>query len=477
MTRSTPYALVATIAMLAASCGSDKPAAQRAVDIDSQKTTDPATSSSPGAGRPGSGPAGDASAGPSTGSPASVRGLIPSRGQGVTDKEIQIGIVDQGNIQAAFGNYFGFDTGPAYTDRQKGEALVKWVNDHGGIAGRKVKPVWSHYDPNQESLDEDLATRCAAFTQDSHVFVTIPFGIGWECYSKRRLVALDGIVAQFHQREYEKASAYMYSVYGMTTDRVARTVVQGLADAGFFKGGKIGLIYFDWPGWKAAVPDLEAALKSRGLKLTDKVEIIRYGDAATLGQASSAAANAVLRFRSKQIDRVLFFDATFLGPGMFMQQAENQGYRPRYGMHSGFSLDAIINDPQPGLTPPVSQLSGSMAVGWIPVGDVGKRAAVSDGRALCRSIMKSANVYANDEPIGMCETLFLLKAALERADEVSVAGLQRSIESLGDSYGPRIGWGTLFGPKRHAGGSAYRTLKFVDGCKCYEYVGGVKSAP
>ncbi len=478
-------ALVA-VSVLVASCSSTKDVARTAGDDASPvasaapEASGSAASSSPRV--PGIG-AGGASAqrapiASSALDPAGkVSRFIPGKGQGITDDAIQIGMVDQGNLQATFADFFGFaNPGPSTTDRQKGDALLAWMNEHGGIAGRKIDPIWETYEPESESLDEEVAERCAVFGQDRKVFATAPFGIGWECFSRHGIVAIDGVTSQFHQKEYDAAGSFMYSPNAMTTDRVARTYAIGLADAGFLtKASKIGLLYSDWPGWKAAVPALETALASRGLKLLDKIEIPRYGDAGTLAQSDSQAANATLRFKARDIDRVLFFDATFLGPAQFMNHAENQNYRPQYGLYSGMGLEGLATSTTPPFAAPKEQLVGSMAVGWNQISDAGARGAVDPIRARCRQIMKDASIYNNDEPIGMCQTLFFLKFALERSTEVSVAGLRTSIEKIGGAFGAGTGFRTFFGPRRHAGATAYRALRYAN--EHYEYFGPIKEVP
>ena len=484
---SSGRALLAAFALVAVACSSSttRTADRTTTDAVSSSVPDAAESAEATAGPSGAQAASGAKQGAASAArveaPSAAKDLadqlIPGRGQGITDDTIKIGMVDQGNLNAVFADHFGIaDDGPSFTDRQKGDALIAWMNKHGGIAGRKIVPVWEHYNPEQESLDQEIAERCAAFGEDTKVFATAPFGIGWECFSKRGIVAIDGVISQFHQREFDTAGSYMYSPNGMTTDRTARTYALGLDDIGFLKGHRIGLIYWDWPGWKAAVPALESALASRGLKLLEKVEIPRYGDAGTLAQSDSQAANATLRFKTLNIDRVLFFDATSLGPSQFMSHAENQKYRPRYGLHSGMGLEGLATSSTPGFSAPKEQLVGSMAVGWNQLGDTGARGKVDPIRARCRQIMKDANVYAgNDEPIGMCQTLFFLKLALERATEVSITGLRTSIEKLGGAFGAGTGFKTFFGPRRHAGASAYRALRFANGR--YEYFGPVKEVP
>ena len=55
------------------------------------------------------------------------------------------------------------------------QALVNYVNDHGGLLGKDIKPVYYSINPLAEmggggSVDQAM---CSDFTQDNHVFAVM----------------------------------------------------------------------------------------------------------------------------------------------------------------------------------------------------------------------------------------------------------------------------------------------------------------
>lgn len=56
---------------------------------------------------------------------------------------------------------------------------------------------------------------------------------------------------------------------------------------------------------------------------------------ANLTSAQSQVQGAVLRFKAMGITHVIIWDDNGISTLFFMINAENQGYRPRYGINSG----------------------------------------------------------------------------------------------------------------------------------------------
>jgi major membrane immunogen (membrane-anchored lipoprotein) len=86
-------------------------------------------------------------------------------GVGVTSNSVKVGIslVDFNCIQA-FVNQIRVDQDQVY------DAFIKYVNDHGGIAGKKVIPDFQTFCPIQNA--QALAL-CTKFTEDDHDFAVI----------------------------------------------------------------------------------------------------------------------------------------------------------------------------------------------------------------------------------------------------------------------------------------------------------------
>jgi hypothetical protein len=119
-------------------------------------------------------------------------------------------------------------------------------------------------------------------------------------------------------------------------------------------------------------------------------------------------------------------------------------------------------------------------VGWDPGGDVDGTHEVAPNRTttICLDIMSKAGEKYPDRnalytALGVCDSLFVLKAALERSPALSVDGFHAGIESLGTSFEAATPIPLRFGPGRHAGIAGVRYLAFDDGCHCFKYTSGV----
>ena len=83
--------------------------------------------------------------------------------------------------------------------------------------------------------------------------------------------------------------------------------------------------------------------------------------------AGSESQAETLRFASAHVTHVLSLPPIEADQALFMQNAEQQRYRPRYGFTS-YSLPLTVQqNPQ---VVPRAQLVGTLGVGWEPTNDV-----------------------------------------------------------------------------------------------------------
>ena len=181
--------------------------------------------------------------------------------------------------------------------------------------------------------------------------------------------------------------------------------------------------------------------------------------------------NYVLQLQSAGVTHVIFSASTqptFAVLSM-MKAAEEQGYLPRGAGGSDTGSAAL-----PQLGAPVEQMLNYTGMGWEPgyfdTGDFDT--PQSQAGELCKHLMGSAG-----EPVRAaaptCEYLFLLKAALDAAPEVSTAGLAAGVEGLGDAHAGvlTLGGRMSFGPGKHDGIAVVQQVVYNEQTKLTEYIG------
>jgi hypothetical protein len=171
---------------------------------------------------------------------------------------------------------------------------------------------------------------------------------------------------------------------------------------------------------------------------------------------------------------VIFVETGGAAPFLFMPAAESQGFRPRYGLNSMNALYFLqANDPAP-------QLHGSIGIGWYPSDDTnGAHRVNTPNEGVCLQIFRQVGYTDADlaETMGYCDTLLLLKQALDSAPAVNVAGLRAAMEKLGTGYTPASTFSARFAPGRHMQAAGAQTLAFDDGCACFRFTGGTVPIP
>ena len=451
------------------------------------------TVSVPGGGGAGGATGGAVVPGPVTGSTPAQAGTTGTTGTttgsatgvatgtsnvlGMTATTIRIGIFTVAGF-STFGSSLGVavQTGD---QAQQAKAVIAYLNAHGGMAGRRIIPVF--HDESvagaSSNYEGEMQSACAAWTQDQHVYaVASPVGTTgnslYQCLGKAGVITSSAGEVRDASFFSEYANTF-YMPVEMNLTRVLSDNVDALAGAGFFgAGAKIGLVRLDDAADVRAVKEgLEPALAAHGLKLTDQFATSTGTD--SVQQMSTA----VLKFRAEGITHVLF---TFVSPLFFMSNAESQGYHPKYGLHSRSSPAALLQG-----NAPANQLKGSMGIGWQQYNDVDGAhdpGPPSPRGKLCLDLMRSAGQDTSARATALvglwqCDALFFLRDALAAAPDYSLAGFRAGAESL-RSYEAASTFRSSFGPRQlHDGVRGYRLFAYKDDCSCFRYVTPVRPAP
>jgi hypothetical protein len=416
-------------------------------------------------------------------------------GMGVTATTINLGFyygagADAATACAALGANCSGAGGAATTDDPKAlqKAIIKYVNTHGGIAGRKIVPVWhgSHLENRLDASGQDREDQaaCTTWTQDNKTFAIMLGGgtdqdVLTDCAVKNKTVILEsvGVCGNWQsEASLAKRSPYYYVVNSLTTNREERAMVASLARRrGFFtKGAKVGLMVQDLPEIREGVErGLKPALAKLGVNVASEAVYPHYLEAPWT--------NYVVQFQTAGVDRVIF--STSSCPAwptlFFVRAAENQQYRPLYGIPGMLGMFIQDNGPKEqwqNITGPQwnlgAQNSHDNCWNGQPCGPI------SPLDRLCRSIAKSAG-FPDRPGNALCEDVFFLKAALDGADALTPEGLARAVANLGTSWQATatIGGATRFGPGRYSGATLSRDYAWIESKGRYDFTSGPNTVP
>jgi ABC-type branched-subunit amino acid transport system substrate-binding protein len=359
--------------------------------------------------------------------------------------------------------------------KAQAQAVIDVVNRTGGIAGRQVKPVWYKNDVNSGSYDARAQEACATFTEDHHVFAVVstwvsPYRLA-DCLAQRRTPLISEARQPYDETNFSQLTPYLYMPGRMNGTRLNQVYVDELANQGFFSGAVVGLARFEGALYDRLAGVIKTRLQAQGVRLAAEATVRTPSSTTDFGGATAEMSNAILRFRTAGVTHVLFAENNGILPFFFLQEAESQGWRPRYGLNSEHGTETLEQ-----YLPP-TQLQGSAGVGWLPGADV--NAAQESGlphAQACDEIMRRAGIayperVAVQASRGYCDGLLFLQAALARTRSLSPDALRAGTEALGSSFGSALTFSTRFLPGRYDGASSVRHLAYEAACRCFRYRG------
>jgi hypothetical protein len=297
---------------------------------------------------------------------------------------------------------------------------------------------------------------------------------GVPCLTSRGVVAIGGAnVEAGSQRDFDRFAGRYLSPGTVETVTAARAYVESLVRQRFLaKSSKIGLLWFDFSDFREAKDQgLVPALRRNGLSLASDYRATYSGDPAELGQIAAQMQSAVLKFQGDGVDRVLTLDYQGTLQYFFMNTAESQQYRPKYGLATWSDAEFLRANGS------AAQLVGSTGIGWMPAYDLAiRQLPMDEPRKRCLAVMKAAQMPAleaqTDSLIQLraCEEVFFAERLLNTAQDLSTGGLAAAAAALGaqPSYS---GFAQAFSATKRWGGSAYRDLAFDSSCSCFSYRG------
>ena len=401
-------------------------------------------------------------------------------GPGVTATTINIGDAYDPDAAAADAALGAANGNPGDTKTET-NAVVAYINSHGGVAHRKLNTIWVKTSV-QDSADTTSQRMCSAWTEDTKVFLMqAPTQLLMQCAANEHAVAVNTGAIAIGTTRQERQYPQVINESSFTIDHGMLVTINGLARQGYFrKGAKVGVVTWDDPSYHYGIAaGAQPALARIGLRNVPVQYVAvpqSYGD---LGATSASAGNAVLKFRAAGIDHVILLDgpAGVNSSGVlvleWMQQASSQHYYPIHGLNSTSAFNGLASDY------PKSEMEHSVGVSWVPALDMTQadydalpKPAMTK---LCLQIMKNAGQSASGAnaqavQLAICEHLFFLKQALDKVTgPLNQQTALAALNGMGGSFRSAITFAVNITAAKHDGAEYVRNMAFQDGCSCYRY--------
>jgi ABC-type branched-subunit amino acid transport system substrate-binding protein len=415
----------------------------------------------------------------------------------VTDTQVFIGVgyaVNSGAANAAIGAS-GIDAGD---DRRNTQIVIDDINANGGVAGRKLVPVWFELDATSpQTVDQQYQAVCETLTKDNKIFVAIGGGESetfQKCLHEAGAVAINDDLTGGDKARIDRYP-YFWDIGTMHLDRIASTQVQALAAQGYFSSSwntaagaplagkpKTGVVTFDTPSFNHAVDQtLVPALARQGAR-PDPSDVIRapaVRRTSDAGAVAAAMSNAVLKFRSSGVTHVIILDESGVLTLLFGNNAESQGYRPRYAANTQNGFQAFIDQG----AYPQAQLNGTVGIGWLPGIDITPAENPHDGpysndtRRRCIELYRRNGVSydsANAATIalGTCNTLGFFRHVMRNVAVPNRDNFRAAANRVGTSWESPSHFLVRIDADHRDGIGAYRNWAYRPECGCMRYTSG-----
>lgn len=414
--------------------------------------------------------------------------------RGVDDDQIRVGLgyaEDGGEANEAIGA-----SGITQGDPQRNyEALLDYFNAQGGIAGREIVPVYHQYEgtsPQGAGSQEQAA--CATYTEDNEVFVVLERGLNLtdgtllSCLENTGTPALGSPGASvFDDAVYERFQNFG-ETNTLSLDTIADLWPDAMADTDYFEPRgpaspvRVGLVTYDGERMQGVTErSLRPAMRAVGEEFVEEAYIGEPDRLSDVGGMSTEINNAILRFRSEGIEHVMIQDyGNALLTLLFMTAAENQSYRPRYGLNSNNGGQVLVG------TVPPAQFSEARLVGWNPMFDVPEGEAdesMGRSREVCEEIYEEAGITFPDlnaravSYLHCDQFLSLIAAVDEISGPLTQDALVPAFAELGTTYESALSGPTRLAPDRRYGVARARLAEFSDDCDCFRYSSDWRDVP
>ena len=414
-----------------------------------------------GAGSAGAGGSGvsSSSAGAGTGAGSAAAGKTAARATG-GKLTVGIPIFD-----------LGFRVPGVDPEEQKAQwnSYVNAVNASGGVNGGQIEAVYAGYNPLDDSSVRAMCNRLV----DAKVLAVLAYGLFDTqvlCFTEEHGIPLINGIG-FSDEIVSRSRGLLFSaIIGKT--RAGRAQVAELDRIGVLKNKKIGILTStDRNDDSAARHGIQASLEARGYKVTYTANL-----SSELQTGTAQIPVEVQQMQSRGIDAV-FLAANLLYSGTFVQNGENQGFRPQY-LTSDLSQMA-----EDGNTSRMTQaFDGAIGVSVLRTGEDKVNAPEPAFDAQCRATYERTGAknprgqLAYNTTMAMCSVVEMFKRGAQAASSpVTAKSLVAGLETLND-FPVAFEAGGSLSPSKHDAPVAVRTLVWKYSCVCYHPSGSFQPA-
>lgn len=397
-------------------------------------------------------------------------------------------MIDFSKVAASFGFTGSADVFQGFKE------MVAYLNKHGGLAGRQIKPDYYSIDGSSNDANTAYQQACTHFTQDVHDEVVISDGTYHPtfeaCMTQAHITHFDVETYGFDTTGQRQNPNYLTpTAFGV--DRYSTALIQtAVASHMVAKGQLIGYLIEGCPANLRAYSEATVpTAKQYGLRVESEQTVCNNGTG-DLGTEESQIQSAVLKFRQDGVTSVAFISLNegFLAT-LFAQGAEQQKWRPQYLLTSVALPERGVESQGSALSVPTAQLPQMKGMGWTPVTDVGKPPAGSAAQQaelkLCNQMSPSQGGAANAPDPGVrrdflghlyreCDMLLLVRQIMT-LDGASLAlsavmsSYARAVDSLTSAVD--LGGGYRLSGSRTDGVFTAAPFAYDGSCQCMAYTG------
>jgi hypothetical protein len=447
------------------------------------------TGSAPGLSVPGTGTTGsDAGASAGTSSNAAAPAAPAAAAPGATNPTgpIKVGMLITKTSNASD---YGVSLGNTISESDVDQALVQALNKRGGLDGRRIIPIYASTDTATTNWSTDYEAACATFTQDNHVDAVIGYSFDYErnfeaCLTQKGIPHLTTAFNVPDNAELRQWPLF-WALSTPTIDERSVAKLQGaIATGELTSKNKLGVVIDNCPGtqhaWKSVV---EPYLRSQHIDVAATQDFgCGSGNNASTANEAASAGNALLSFRSKNVDRITFISVSE-GPALLIlsEAAESQHYYPTWIVSSLANLAL-----QQGQAP-ADQLKNVQGYGWLETQDVSPSlySKPNATQRRCLSLVQSQNVHPQSAAdygfvYSVCEAMFVYERALQVAHgNAAGSAIIGAVAAIGRFESVlNYDGASMFGSNiRNNAPRIYRHVLYQSGCACFQYVGRTYSMP